>query len=1056
MIAKVALKSIVRTPVKSVLFLLLVLVSTAFLGLGIGLLFTADQMAADADERYKTVVNIEYIGENYPNLDTFDDDMIEQLSSYDPMPLFEQDEVISYERQLLLGASAEGFVAGTRQNEGLSAKSVLRIKVYYDTDMGKLCLVTRLLFGQTSVVEGSFVYMDLRAAEVAGFDFELGEEYLVHVTDYEGENRSRWIMVTPCDLNVPEDYSELAAMPIVRIDNMEEEEREAVTEKFENIARTYNILSNKIYIRCVTNIENAMEFYLGETEIVEGELYAPTDENACVISEYIAEKLNLSVGDTLSVDLYGSVVGRGVTTSFWYEDGYLLQQDYEVVGIFKNMNNMYTTVFALPPAGSDLGYDTVAYQIGLVEVENSGVDEYLEKIRPYLLGNMRANVYDQGYSRAFGAIAAMRSTAVVITSVSFGCAVALLLLYAYLFVLKQRDTSKVMMTLGTGRKKTLVYFIVSSIVVLLLAAAIGSVLGWVATDELAHYAYESAVESTEVDVRFSASSTSLGPLLELAEAPTAPFAYALPAFALIVGLGFAFSLAFALITIKKPKYRPERKKKKKRSEPVAVFSTPAAAVDLSELRSVETRKSFIHRFAFTVKLIFRSVVRNRGKSVVVPLVTVMMSVFVGLFCHSLTASRQERETVYDRIPVTAYLTNYKGTIVDKLRLTEETVEEITANDQVVDFHISQNCRYQLMDASYFEVDMLSSYGMETYYDMLRRCPFLVGTTDIRSAAEFFFEGDVGFTFIEGYDESVFSQEGQDVCLVNAAFLENNGLQLGDTVSLQAVYEYSNNQFTMEPLDLKIVGEYPSFQGKATIYCPFDVLYSRRVVSYPETVGTNYRLFERLFWNGTGVIDPNLLTYEWEGNVRSSYYNGEWLDSISYESLYNSLSFTVADTENLAEFRDEMEALGLSSVGQISAKRLALVIDDAELMQAIQDLDRQTSYMWALFIVLFLLTVGIGFVISNLLTKNRKAEFAMMRSMGAGRTKTFFIFALEQIAEFLIGLIVGLVILYAAYGSIDTFQWTMLGIYSACYIIGIMIAAQVMNRLQVLDILGAKE
>ena len=58
-------------------------------------------------------------------------------------------------------------------------------------------------------------------------------------------------------------------------------------------------------------------------------------------------------------------------------------------------------------------------------------------------------------------------------------------------------------------------------------------------------------------------------------------------------------------------------------------------------------------------------------------------------------------------------------------------------------------------------------------------------------------------------------------------------------------------------------------------------------------------------------------------------------------------------------------------------------------------------------MIFTLVVAIGFVVSYLLTKSRRAELAVMRSMGAGKLKTFFILFIEQLILCIFGAIIGI-------------------------------------------------
>lgn len=1070
MITKIALKSVFRTPIKTILFFVLLVIATAFLGLGLGLLSTSSNMASDANERYNTIANIEYIGENYPDLTRFDDYMVEQLESYDSTPLFEQDEVISYDRQMLLGATASELVTGTRGIQEFKETYILKLKVIYKTDMGTWCMVQDSLFsGGRNAALGAYVYLDLSEYPAMSYEqFQKGDEFFIHGKMYEGENRYQWILLSACQLNVPEDYKELAACPIWVVTGNDKYEEDPNYQRYFNMARTYGILNNQLTVRAINDVPNAAEFYQQETYIVDGEFFKPAEKGVCLVSEFLADRMGLSVGDALPLELYGSVLGRSVSTSFWYEDGYLQGKDYIVKGIFANMVGLYTTIFIPNEGESWMPESCIDYTIGQVKLQNDGVDSYLKSISPYLLGNMRVTVYDQGYARAASAISSMNKTAIIITSVSSGCTTALLLLYAYLFVLRQRDTSKIMLSMGTGKRRTLEYFLVSSMFLLAVAALVGSIAGWVLTDKLAGYAYNMAIESTSADIRFS-SIASNGPLIELADAPKASPLTMLPPFALVIAFGSLSSLLFAALAMKRRvNGKPTKKKKTASISTAASFSTAPIKVDFnaSSFGSVTHKKHGVNRLGFFWRTLFRNVRRNRGKSFVVPLITIVLASFIGLFCSNLESYQHQLDTVYDRIPVTAYLCNYTGKVMDRFALQDSDLEGIVDSEFVEKACYSQIARYYLfgvaVDKDGNETEIVewlpwpeSSFAQATFQETLLRGSSVIGVTDIDYASEFMFEGDVAFEFIDGYDKSVFASD-EDVCLVNSDMLQKFDIELGDTISIDAMTE-TEYGLTESIIRMKVVGTYPSILGRDTIYCPINTLSSRYAVANSEVVFESWHILQ-LAMRKLGIEDESQLDIDvrWEGNEQCYYAAGTLYMKVAYYNKYNAVSLVLKDTENLEKLKDEMEEQGLTSTGTLGRRRLSMVVNETELVQSVQDLNRNISYMWALFIVMYALTIGIGFVISNLLTKSRRAEFAMMRSMGAGRARTFFMFALEQTLEFFIGLGAGVLAVYLIFGSISLLQLEMLGIYSACYIIGIVIAAQVMNRLHVLDILGAKE
>ena len=81
---------------------------------------------------------------------------------------------------------------------------------------------------------------------------------------------------------------------------------------------------------------------------------------------------------------------------------------------------------------------------------------------------------------------------------------------------------------------------------------------------------------------------------------------------------------------------------------------------------------------------------------------------------------------------------------------------------------------------------------------------------------------------------------------------------------------------------------------------------------------------------------------------------------------------------------------------------------------------------------------------------------MMRSMGTGIIRTFFIFFLEQFLLCLIGGAIGILIVWLVYGKIVKLQWLGFAGYFICYWIGVTISTMIMNRVDVIKLLSAKD
>ena len=151
------------------------------------------------------------------------------------------------------------------------------------------------------------------------------------------------------------------------------------------------------------------------------------------------------------------------------------------------------------------------------------------------------------------------------------------------------------------------------------------------------------------------------------------------------------------------------------------------------------------------------------------------------------------------------------------------------------------------------------------------------------------------------------------------------------------------------------------------------------------------------------------------------------------------------------------------VGVTGRARVSLVINDTALADTISSLNDQISFMNALYPALIVLVLAVGFVVSYLTVRTRKAELALYRSMGNGRLYTSAMILAEQILQAFAGILAGCaaaLILIAA-GLHPAGFTVSLVLESAlrflvCYLVGSAAAVFVINRNNIMEILMEKE
>ena len=105
---------------------------------------------------------------------------------------------------------------------------------------------------------------------------------------------------------------------------------------------------------------------------------------------------------------------------------------------------------------------------------------------------------------------------------------------------------------------------------------------------------------------------------------------------------------------------------------------------------------------------------------------------------------------------------------------------------------------------------------------------------------------------------------------------------------------------------------------------------------------------------------------------------------------------------------------------------------------------------------FVFSVAIGFVISMLSIRNRKAEFAVMRSMGASGGYVFYISFIEQAVLCLIGALIGVLVSLIGFKQLSATQINKVLIFIGCYLAGTAIEALRIASVKVMKIMKAND
>lgn len=260
-------------------------------------------------------------------------------------------------------------------------------------------------------------------------------------------------------------------------------------------------------------------------------------------------------------------------------------------------------------------------------------------------------------------------------------------------------------------------------------------------------------------------------------------------------------------------------------------------------------------------------------------------------------------------------------------------------------------------------------------------------------------------WLEGYDESCL--EGDErICIISDKW----GYAPGDTIPLLARVPVSKTQ--LEGIfHLKVAGTYP---GKITKFAAVMPL----------------KTMEDLTAAATAVHKQAGNPYAWNFGLNAVY-------------------FTVRDNQQLDQIKAAITESGLRS-----NKLVRVRIDDRILKETVGPIKSNLAQLEGSYLFFFVMIAAIGFLLSFLLARGRKPEYAVMRMLGESRVEITMKALCEQFLLCLGGVLLGA----AAVGIIgqEGFRPGVCAAILLCYTVGAAVAVLLTVRVNVMDILRDKE
>ncbi len=212
------------------------------------------------------------------------------------------------------------------------------------------------------------------------------------------------------------------------------------------------------------------------------------------------------------------------------------------------------------PMADWIKQDNHSLTIARYLVKNQSGKKFIEKYSKELPDNMSFALYDQGYEEAIRPILELRNTAVLLLILGCLSGTVILLLFSYLYVYKQGDTLKNMLSLGSGKPRVFTYILFGSNILVLIASSIGAFISSAIINNLTNNIFKNISALYDRDLRYS--ERILGMQLEYVARISVN--YWVPVFVTLLMLIVSFILIFAITiyVINEEKFKRKKIKRK--------------------------------------------------------------------------------------------------------------------------------------------------------------------------------------------------------------------------------------------------------------------------------------------------------------------------------------------------------------------------------------------------------------------------------------------------------------------------------------------------------------
>jgi hypothetical protein len=435
-----------------------------------------------------------------------------------------------------------------------------------------------------------------------------------------------------------------------------------------------------------------------------------------------------------------------------------------------------------------------------------------------------------------------------------------------------------------------------------------------------------------------------------------------------------------------------------------------------------------------------SVVRGRARSIVVPALAAVMTVFLATVAYSADSGEQRINEIYAGTVIRGHITDLSGKMTQNLTVSPGQLDRLSESGYFDNISPTMKDYYMYLGvakyadgrpANEITFKMPSGFALATFIDNFYTNPYAVFTRNLDLTPGFITQS-IAIDWIEGYDKNKFvlqEWEGTIPCIVTQRFAEEKGVGKGDVIRMILTAEI-NKLGKFNIIDANIVGICESAPaGNDKIYFPL-----------PETGIGNVSL--------SPTLENSILS--------STVLSPERFFLIFGGRNFSSVYFTLRSAFEINTVKNYLYDAGYSCTGNTGKLRMSVQLEDKQFYENLRPALQQMQYMNMLFPLLFAISASAGIAVSFLMTGARREEIAIKRGLGTSKKRTFLSLFCESALLSALGATTGWLLFIIISQSAGLRLYICLPGFILFYLAGTALSVFMLCRAKVSELLRNKE